>query len=382
MTRLALTAERVLAGDAFRRDVAVVIEGSNITAILDRDALPHDIPLDDLGPGILAPGLIDLQVNGGGGVLLNETPTVEGVRAIAEAHRCYGTTGLLPTVITDTPEVMRAATDAVRDARWQGVPGVLGIHIEGPFIDPKRKGAHDPRYIRRPSEEDIAWLTGLDCGVVYLTLAPNMVDLDIVRRLAKTGIVVSLGHSEATSLEALAALRAGARGFTHLFNAMSQLTGRAPGMVGAALSAREAWCGLIADGEHVDEIALRAALAAKRPGTLVLVSDAMPSAADGPDAFRLQGREVRVRNGRLELMDGTLAGATITLIDAVRFAYRRLDLNLEEALRMASQYPAEAIGLGASLGRLAPGYDATFVHLSDGLEVLRTWTLGRSSQEI
>ena len=379
MSRFALTAERVLAGERLQRDVAVVVDGGRIAGIGPLKELAGDIKLNDLGSGMLVPGFIDAQVNGGAGVLLNETPTVEGVRAIAEAHRRYGTTGLLPTVITDSPEVMRGAVESVSEAIRQGVPGVLGVHIEGPFIDPARKGAHDPRFIRKPTDTDIDWLCGLGCGRVLVTLAPNRVEPAVVKRLAQAGVIVSLGHAEASASEAQAAVMSGARGFTHLFNAMSQLSGRAPGMVGAALTSPETWCGIIADGEHVDAIALSAAIAAKPRGKVMLVSDAMPSAADGPQRFMLQGRAVEVVNGRLQLIDGTLAGATITMVDAVRYAHRDLNLDLEETLRMASQYPAAFLGLDKAFGRIAPGYRADLTHLGDGFEVMATWIEGRTA---
>ncbi len=379
MSKIALTADRVFDGEAMRKDVAVVIEGVLIVDVVARSGLGSSVPLRDLGQGVLAPGFIDLQVNGGGGVLLNETPTVEAVRAIAAAHRRFGTTGLLPTVITDSQTTMWAAADAVSEAIRDAAPGVLGIHIEGPFIDPKRKGAHDPRFIRTPTEKDMTWLEGLQCGRVLITLAPNCVAANMISRLAQSGITVSLGHSDATSQEALAAIAAGASGFTHLFNAMSQLTGRAPGMVGAAL-ASECWCGIIADGHHVDPVALKAAIAAKPDGGVFFVSDAMPSAAGGPDAFTLQGRPVRVVDRRLQLADGTLAGATITMLDTLTYGNQSLGLSVTETLRMASLYPAEAIDLDDSYGRIAPGFRANLVHLSSEPVVLETWIDGKSSR--
>ncbi len=378
MSKFALTAECVFDGEGMRKDVAVVIDGEHISTVVPISKV--NVPLRKLGTGILAPGFIDLQVNGGGGVLLNETPTVEGVRAIAAAHRTFGTTGLLPTVITDTPKVTKAAARAVASAVDQGVPGVLGIHIEGPFIDPARKGAHPEQFIRVPSEADVDWLCRLECGRVLVTLAPNRVSPVIVKRLVDAGVTVSLGHAEATATEALAAIEAGALGFTHLFNAMSQLTGRAAGMVGAALSSPGVFCGIIADGHHVDPVSLRAAIAAAPPGRLFFVSDAMPSAAGGPKSFELQGRPVHVVDGRLQLADGTLAGADITMLDAVRFGHQHLELSLEDALRMAARVPAEFLGLQSQYGQIAPGFAASLVHLSSSLTVLETWIEGTSSR--
>lgn len=385
MSRFALTAERVFDGEAMREDAVLIVEGARIADVVARSAVDPALPLRDLGAGLLAPGFIDLQVNGGGGVLLNETPTVEGVRAIAEAHRRFGVTSLLPTVITDAPDVMRAAAEAVGEAIQQGVPGVLGIHIEGPFIDKARKGAHDAKFIREPTQTDVDWLKSLSCGTVFVTLAPNCVSTEIIRELYDADVIVSLGHSDATSAQALAALDAGATGFTHLFNAMSQLTGRSPGMVGAALASSDPCCGIIADGHHVDPVALRAAISAfasKPYASLFFVSDAMPSAAGGPDHFVLQGRSVSVVNGRLQLADGTLAGANTTMRDAVRYGIRHLDLSIEQALMMASLRPAQFLGRGHNLGRLKPDASANLVHLTDTLDVLETWIDGVSSSAV
>ena len=378
--RFALTAERVFDGHGMRNGCAVIVDAARIADVVELSELDRSIPVRDLGDGILSPGFNDLQVNGGAGVLFNATPTVAAVKAIAAAHRAFGVTGLLPTVITDSPEVMVAAVTAVSEAIRLRVPGVLGIHIEGPFIDPKRKGAHDERFIRTPTEQDLKWLCGLDCGKVVLTLAPNMVAPATIRRLAEAGIIVSLGHSDATAEEAMTAIENGARCFTHLFNAMSQMTGRSPGMVGAAFETQErTGCSLIADGHHVDRLALRAAIRAKPFGGAFYVSDAMPSAACGPNHFELQGRRVEVVDGRLQLSDGTLAGANITMRDAVIFGIGKLGLSIEESLRMATFYPALIIDGMIELGNLAAGYRANLVHLSDDLDVLETWIDGVSS---
>ena len=380
MTRVALTAERVWYGRQLSEGAALVVDGARIETALPITELPAGLPLRDLGPGRLVPGFIDVQVNGGGGVLFNDTPTVEGVRKIAEAHRRFGTTGLLPTVITDAPEVMHAAAEAVSQAIKEGVPGVLGIHIEGPFIDVKRKGAHPEQFIRKPTDADIDWLCGLDCGKVLVTVAPNVVTPAHVRRLAEAGVIVSLGHSDATAEEALAALDAGAKGFTHLFNAMSQMTGRAPGMVGAALASRNAMAGIIADGKHVHPTSLRVVIEAKQFGGLFLISDAMPSAAGGPRRFALQGRPVEVVDGQLQLADGTLAGANITMLDAIKYLHRNLGYDYARLLPMATDYPAIFLGLHDDVSLIAKNYRANLVHLSNDLDVLETWIDGVSDK--
>jgi N-acetylglucosamine-6-phosphate deacetylase len=298
---------------------------------------------------------------------------------MAEAFRTYGTTSMLPTVITDAPEIIRQAADAVAAARRQRVPGIIGIHIEGPFLDPRRAGAHPPQHIRAITPEDVAWLKSLDCGIVLLTVAPSHVAPEIIHSLTEAGIIVSLGHSEATAKEAQAALAAGARGFTHLYNAMSQLQNREPGMVGAALADAASYCGIIADGHHVHPLVLQVTLKMKPRGSLYLVTDAMPPAAGGPPRFALQGREVVARNGRLELSEGTLAGSILTMDEAVQFCIVALGLDLAEALRMASLYPAQFLKVDRDLGRIAAGYRANLVHLTDALAVTRTWIDGEAS---
>ena len=375
--RIALTGCRIFTGERFLHDHAVVIEGERIRGVVPL-ADASGMARRDLGGGLLAPGFIDVQVNGGGGALLNESPDIETVRTIARAHRRFGTVGMLPTVITDAPSVIRQAAAAVAEAIGAGVPGVLGIHIEGPFLDVARKGAHAARFIREMTEEDVGELTALARRMtVMLTLAPNRVRPDQVRRLANAGVLVSLGHWDATHDEARAALDAGARAFTHLFNAMSQMNGREPGMAGAALSDRESFTGIIADGHHVHDAALRVAFAAKTPERMMLITDAMPTAAGGPDSFDLQGRKVTRSQGRLQLSDGTLAGSNLTMDEAVRYCVGRLGLDLAQVLRMASLNPACFLRRDHELGRIAPGHLASIVHLGDDLAVKATWIDGR-----
>jgi len=373
----ALTGARLFDGEAIRSAAAVVIDGARIIDVTAENRVPAGVERRELSGGLLAPGFIDVQVNGGGGALLNGDPSAATVRRIAEAHRKFGTTGLLPTVITDAPEILDRAIAAVRQARLQGVAGVLGIHIEGPFLDPARKGAHEARFIRPLGDADMTKLSQADCGAVMLTLAPNKVAPEAIGKLAAAGLLVSLGHSDATAAEAQAALAAGARSFTHLFNAMSQMTGREPGMVGAALGDAGSYCGLIADGHHVHDAALKVALAAKPRDRMILVSDAMPTAAGGPDRFELQGRTVTRRNGRLQLDDGTLAGSNLTMDEGVRYCTQRLGVSLEDALRMASLNPAAFLKRDHELGRIASGYLASLVHLSDDLRVQQSWIDGK-----
>ena len=371
----ALVGARIFDGERFLDDHAVIVEGARIARVAPYAQRPRERLEVDLGGGLLAPGFIDVQVNGGGGALMNDAPSAEVVARIAESHRRYGSVGVMPTLVTDSPEKMRTAIAAVREARRR-LPSVLGIHLEGPFLDPSRKGAHDASYIREIEPADIEMIASADCGAVMLTLAPNRVRADVIRALAARGVLVSLGHSEATYEEAQAGLAAGARAFTHLFNAMSALQGRKPGMVGAALDSREAFVGVIADGYHVHPASLRVAFAAKPHDRFMLITDAMPPAADGPDTFLLQGRRVARIDGCLRLEDGTIAGSVLTMDEALRFSVRSIGLTLAEALAMASRTPAAFLRRDRDLGRIAPGYLASLVHLDDELRVKETWVEG------
>ena len=360
---------RVFDGDRWRDDSALVVEGGRVQAIVAIDQRPA-AEIVDLGGGMVSPGFVDWQVNGGGGYLFNADPTPETIRGIVAAHRRFGTTALAPTVITDAPEVLASALEAARE----DIPGSLGAHVEGPFIDPRRKGAHPERHIRAMSDADARRLVEARARVV--TLAPASVSLELISWLAANGVIVSLGHSDASAEQARACFDAGVRTVTHLYNAMSQLGSRAPGVVGAALDDPRIYAGFIADGLHAHETAGRLAYRLKGSSRLALVSDAMPPAAGGPDSYDLNGRTVRREGLRLTLEDGTLAGAAITMLDAVRFAARRLGASLEDALRMATSTPARLLRVETQHGVLSPGAQADFVHLGDDLELRGVWFSG------
>ncbi|WP_202841378.1 N-acetylglucosamine-6-phosphate deacetylase [Luteimonas saliphila] len=373
----ALVNGRILGDDGFHDGRVVLVDGGRIAAVVDAWD-PHIAEAEriDLAGGALVPGFIDAQVNGGGGVLLNNTPTVEGVRAIVAAHRRFGTTGLLPTLISDDRDTMRAAIAAVREAIVQGVPGVLGIHLEGPYLAPTRKGTHDARAFRAPDAAEIALATSLGNGVTLLTLAPEQLPSATIRALVAGGAVVAAGHTAASYEQIREGLDAGVRGFTHLYNAMSPLQGREPGAVGAALDDRDSWCGIIVDGVHVHAASLRVALAAKPRGKLFLVTDAMPMVGADDPAFELYGETITAVDGVVRNAAGALAGSALDMVTAVRNAVRMLGLPLEEAARMASRYPAEFLGLGHRHGRIAPGYAADLVLLDAALDVRATWIAG------
>jgi N-acetylglucosamine-6-phosphate deacetylase len=374
--RHALINGRVLAGDRWLEGQAVLIDGPAIAAILPASEVPADYDSRDLEGHLIAPGFIDTQVNGGGGVLFNEAPTVEAIAEIGAAHRRYGTTGFLPTLISDDLKVMAAAVDAVGQAIAQGVPGVLGIHIEGPFLNPQRRGIHDAGKIRTLDEAGYAILTGLTSGRTIVTLAPEKTKPGTIRRLVDAGLIVSAGHTNGSYADARRALDEGLTGFTHLFNAMSPLTVREPGIVGAALENLDAYCGIIVDGRHVAPATLRIALRCRPLDRFMLVTDAMPTVGQPEKFFSLQGRSIVVENGVCVDESGTLAGSDLDMASAVRNAVDMLGLPLEAALAMASSSPAAFLGLDARLGRIAPGFEASLVVLDDAWRVVDSYIGG------
>lgn len=376
--QFSVTGGRIYDGNDFVEDHALLIRAGQIEAVLPADALPRDVPALNAQGRLIVPGFVDLQVNGGGGVLLNNDPSVEAIARMCAAHARFGTTSLLPTLITDRTEVRNRTIAAARQALRARVPGFLGLHLEGPHLSVARKGTHDPSLIRPMTDADLRSLTNdaSDFGQKLITVAPESVTETQVAALRKAGYVVSLGHTDAGAETAARYFAAGASMVTHLFNAMSQLGNREPGLVGAALEAGGVSCGLIADGFHVDPVSMQVALRAKRgPGHIFLVTDAMSTIGTDDAGFELNRRQVYRRDGRLTLADGTLAGADIDMLSCVRFVHERLGLPLVEAVAMATRYPAEAIG-AATKGRLETGMDADFVLLSDDLRLHSTWIAG------
>jgi N-acetylglucosamine-6-phosphate deacetylase len=374
----AVAADCVFDGAAVYRHHAVVIEGETIAAVVPRGDVPTTVAVHALPDGAwLAPGFIDVQVNGGGDVLFNDDPSPETIAAITAAHRRFGTTSLLPTLITDSLDKMRAAQAAVEAATGQD-PGVLGIHFEGPWLSPGKPGIHDPAHIRPPQREEIELVSASGSGVAMVTLAPEQVPADLIGELARAGVRVALGHSMATYAETKAAMARGLTGFTHLFNAMRPIAAREPGPIVAALETPGVWYGMIVDGLHVDPAVLKLALrSVARP---MLVTDAMPPVGGARSSFTLQGREITVAGGRCAGRDGTLAGAALDMATAVRNCVEFLDMPLTAALRAASTEPARFLGITDRLGRLSPGCRADMVALDLGaVEVLATWVAGRKS---
>ncbi len=375
MSLEALLPRRVLTPDGFEEHRAVLIEGGTIMDVLPASDCPASARRRQLD-GHLLPGFIDLQVNGGGGILFNDEPNVDGIAAIARAHRRFGTTGLLPTLISDDLEVVARAIAAVDEAIERGVPGILGIHIEGPFLNEAKKGIHDAAKFRRIDQQAIDLLSSLKHGRTLVTLAPELAPPGAVRSLAERGVIVAAGHTDATFEQVRAALDGGLSGFTHLYNAMTQLGSRAPGVVGAALGDEASWCGLIVDGYHVHPATLRVALRAKGADRLVLVTDAMPTVGWSVKEFMLGGRRITAENGRCTDAAGTLAGSDLDMASAVRNAETMMEVDFATAVRMASTSPARAIGLTGTHGSIVAGARADLVLMDDAKEVVETWIGG------
>lgn len=369
---IALRATRLFDGIAMRGAATVLIDGAHIAAVLEDGAHPEGVTLHTLpATAMLAPGYIDLQVNGGGGVLFNNTIDVDAIRLIAAAHAATGTTSILPTLISGT----RPQIDAALRAGSAVIPGVIGLHIEGPFISPARRGIHPASNITEMTDMDVERLGAAGPPHLLLTLAPEQVRAAHVTTLAARGVIVFAGHTDATAAEARAGLRAGVTGFTHLFNAMSQFGSRTPGAVGAALADPAAYAGIIVDGLHVDPVSVAAAHAAMSAARLFLVSDAMATAASAVTEFVLNGATIRLRAGKLTDDAGTLAGAHLTMAEAVRNAVSMVGLSVADALRMATATPAACMGI-RDRGRIAPGLRADFICLDEHLNVISTWQGG------
>jgi N-acetylglucosamine-6-phosphate deacetylase len=375
----ALTNARVLTPTGWRNDVAVVLDGERIHSLLPLDDPQlRAMPQHDLCGAMLLPGFIDVQVNGGGGVLFNEAPTVDAIRAIGTAHRQFGTTGFLPTLISDDVAVMQAALAAVEQGLAEGVPGLLGIHLEGPYLAPARKGVHDAKFFHIPDDDDLLRLTAPHRGIRLITLAPDQVPLQSIQMLTAAGLIVCAGHTAADYDTTRKALAAGVRGFTHLFNAMTPFGSRQPGVVGAALDDADSWCGIIVDGVHVHPASLRVAIAAKPRGKMLLVTDAMPPVGSESPDYVLNGETITVKDGVCQTATGVLAGSALNMVTAVRNSVQMLGIPLEEAARMASTYPAEFLGLGKTHGRIAAGYQADLVLLDDEYRVAQSWISGKT----
>lgn len=374
MTATALTNARLVLAEGVRSDCCVVIESSRIAAICEEP--PEDMPRVDLAGQLLLPGFIDVQVNGGGGRVFNGDPSVETIAIMAAAHRRFGTTGMLPTLISDDFLVVTRAVAAVDDAIESGVPGVLGIHIEGPFLSRTRRGIHLASKLQAFDDRFVEGLCSARNGRTVVTVAPECISPDQIKRLVDAGVIVAAGHSDADYETVRAAIDAGVTGFTHLFNAMSQLTNRAPGMVGAALEDAATYAGIIVDGHHLHPATFRVAVNAKGPDRLMLVTDAMATVGADDREFMLQGRTIRRDGDRLVSTDGVLAGSTLTMAAALANAVEQGQISLSSAAQMATSTPAHFLGLAGETGAIAAGLRADLVAMRDDFTVTQTWIEG------
>ena len=375
MSRIALTGAAILIGGALLNDHALVMAEGRIEAVIPVKKLDTDLVIEPLDGGTLVPGFIDTQVNGGGGVLFNDSPTVEGLATIAEAHRRFGTTMLLPTLISDDLEVVAVAIAAVDAAIEAGIPGIAGIHIEGPFLNTGKKGIHNAAKFRVLDEAALDLLGSLKHGRTLVTLAPENAPPGAIRALVERGVIVAAGHSLASYEDMECAVDEGLSAVTHLYNAMTGLESRAPGVVGAALD-HGLTSGIIVDGHHVHPAALRVAYKALGPERLMLVTDAMPTTGWDRDHFLLGDTEIFACDGTLRGGDGTLAGSALDMAGAVRNAVGMMGVSLAEASIMASRTPARLLGMETQRGAIAAGYAADLVHLDDALEAQKVWIAG------
>ena len=374
MGQFRLHAQRLFDGQNYSDDRVLTVADGKIIAI-DENILNVDHQVS----GLLAPGFIDLQVNGGGGALFNDSPSVANIKTIINAHAKFGTTGRMPTLITDKVVVMAQAADAIAAALNEKVLGILGIHFEGPHLSIAKKGAHSAEFIRAITDEEWQVLERKDLGKIMVTLAPEMVVAKDIARMVSLGINVCLGHTNADFATAQKAVDAGASGFTHLFNAMSPLQGREPGVVGTALLNDHTSCGLIVDGHHVDFATCRLAIKTKPQGKVFLVTDAMPPVGTDDIEFAFFNRTVHLADGKLTSTTGELAGSVLDMATAVRNCHQQLNIPLDEAIRMASMYPANYINQddNENIASLTVGSPANFVVLNENIEVQETWISGQ-----
>jgi N-acetylglucosamine-6-phosphate deacetylase len=366
---IALTNCEIYTGSETLSSHAVLVEGREIVAVVGSHSTPPGADVIDLHGMKLAPGFVDLQVNGGGGVLLTEVPTADAIETIEAAHRRFGTTYFLATTVTAPVETTARAREGLDEYRRRGGRGAVGIHFEGPLLSPAKPGAHDAALFEAtPSDRLLDLYTR--GGPTLVTLAPEVVPLELIRDLDEAGIVVAAGHSAAPSTTIVDAVRAGVRLGTHVFNAMGALTSRDPGTVGALLASDDCWCSFICDGWHVDFAVLKTAFRAKPAGKAILVTDAVAPVGSDIREFSIGGVRIVIdEHGRCLTRDGTLAGANLDMATAMRNAVRHVGVPLDEALRMASLYPAELLGLDGAIGRIAAGCRASLVVLDDELAV-------------
>ena len=372
----ALLGSQIFCGERFYDDHALLVEGKSIVDIVDKNNTPDNFNKIELDQGILAPGFIDLQVNGGGGVLFNNSPNKESLNTIIKAHQFFGTTSIMPTVISDSLEVLEQCIKTVTE-EIKNNSSLLGIHIEGPFFNTKYRGVHQKQYISTINSDYLNLFESLKGFPVMLTLAPECISSQQLKHLTSLGIKTLAGHSDATYDELDDAIKNGLDGFTHLFNAMGQISAREPGVVGSALHFENTFASIIVDLHHVHPSLIQLAYQLKPKGKLFFISDSMATINHGKPSFELYDEVVNESDGRLVNSEGKLAGSSITQIDAVKNVYQKCNIPLNQALAMASRYPAEYLGIENHLGSLKPGYRADLVHFDSNFKVHNVWVSGK-----
>jgi len=376
----ALLGSQIFCGERFYNHHALLIDGNSIIEIVDENNIPKAFNKIKLNQGILAPGFIDLQVNGGGGVLFNNNPTKENLNTIINAHQFFGTTSIMPTVISDSFKVLNKCTETVTQEIKKN-SGLIGIHIEGPFFSLKYRGVHQKKYINKLNSEYFELFSNLKEFPVILTLAPECISMQDLNHLASLGMKIMAGHTDANYDELGQAAKNNLNGFTHLFNAMSQMSAREPGAVGAALDFDNLYASIIVDLHHVHHSLIELAYQKKPIGKLFFISDSMATINHGEPTFELYDEIVSEQNGRITNAEGKLAGSSITQIDAVKNAYQQCNIPLDHALAMASRYPAEFLSVEDYLGSLKPGYRADLVHFDSNFEVNNVWASGEQIKQ-
>ncbi|MDN3650450.1 N-acetylglucosamine-6-phosphate deacetylase [Reinekea marina] len=374
--KFALRGAAVFDGYITHQKCALLTQGDCIVSIVPENNIPEDYKSIHLDGGTIAPGFIDLQVNGGGGVLLNNAPTVETLNTMAAGHAKFGVTRILPTVISDKPKVALNAIESAKQCDKQH-SGIIGIHVEGPFFNEEKAGVHQSEKLRVLAESDWSWIEQLAALPSILTLAPEKIDNKDIQRIDELGIRVCAGHTNATYSQVEEAHKHGLSGFTHLFNAMSQLQGREPGVVGAALSLSQTWAGLIADGIHAHPASMLAAIKSKGYEHIFLVSDSMANIGTDKKTFELYGEMIEERDGRLVNSKGNLAGSAISLLDAVKYCINTLQLPAEQALAMASRVPATFMKLNNRYGTFKPGFTSDICWLDNDWNCAGVWRAGQ-----
>ena len=370
----ALTHGRIFTGHEILDDHAIIVANGLIERICPLADVPANVEQRSVNGAILAPGFIDVQLNGCGGVQFNDTAeavSVETLEIMQKANEKSGCTSFLPTLITTSDDLMKQGVRVMREYLAKHPNQALGLHLEGPWLNLVKKGTHNPEFVRKPDHELVQFLCDNADVITKVTLAPEMVAPEVITALASAGIVVSAGHSNATAKEARVGFRAGITFATHLFNAMPYMSGREPGLTGAILDANEIYCGIIADGLHVDYINIRNAKRLKGD-KLCLVTDATAPAGANIDRFIFAGKTIYYRNGLCVDENGTLSGSSLTMIEGVRNLVEHANIALDEVLRMATLYPARAIGVEKHLGSIAPGKVANLTAFTHDFKIIKT----------